>query len=89
VEIVVKVTQNWSLEAKIHVCWNGKKMAPDLHSSGPDFLRLLEAYCSGKIGARFCMQYFSETYFHGPDLFQFYGSYFYYKYRHCINVDLR
>ena len=24
----------------------------------------------------------------GPDLLQFYGSFFYYKYRHCISVNL-
>jgi hypothetical protein len=24
----------------------------------------------------------------GPDLVQFYGSFFYYKYRHCISVNL-
>jgi hypothetical protein len=49
-----------------------EKSAPDLVKSGPDFA------CS----------IFQKRIFMGPDLFQFYGSYFYYKYRHCIGVNL-
>jgi len=32
-------------------------------------------------------EYFRNV-FLGPDLFQFYGRYFYYKYRLCIKVNL-
>jgi hypothetical protein len=47
-----------------------------------------EASCSGKIGGRFCVLLFFRNVFFGPDLLQFYGSFFYYKYRHCISVNL-
>ncbi len=70
-EIVVKVTQNWSLEAKIMFAGTVKIGA-----------RMV------KIGARFCVLLFFRNVFFWPDLVQFYGSFFYYKYRHCISVNL-
>jgi hypothetical protein len=66
----VKVTQNWSLEAKL------------MFAESTNRWPILE------IGARFCVLLFFRNVFFGPDLVQFYGSYFYYKYRHCISVNL-
>ena len=41
-----------------------------------------------KIGGRFRVLLFFRNVFFGPDLVQFYGGFFYYKYRHCISVNL-
>ena len=83
--LVVKVTQNWSLECKIDVCWKCKIGA-----------RLyLGAFCFDKNrrpngGIRVPMSrnsFFRKSIFE-PDLLQFYEGYFYYKYRLCIRVNL-
>jgi len=41
-----------------------------------------------EFGARCVITVFFRNVFFGPDFFQFYGGYFYYKYRLCIRANL-
>jgi len=40
------------------------------------------------MGLEFASRKYNRNIFFGPDLLQFYGGYFYYKYRLCIRVNL-
>ena len=56
-----------------------------------DFLSVGSAKIGGRMeefGGRFCTGGIKQKCIFGPDLFQFYEGYFYYKYRHCISVNL-
>jgi len=91
---VVKVTQNWSLECKIDVCWKCK-IGARIGKIEARFWLYLGAFCFDKNrrpngGIRVPMwrnSFFRKSIFE-PDLLQFYEGYFYYKYRLCIRVNL-
>ena len=71
------------------------KSGPELCCPGPDFLPGFGAFyyvknwCpNGGIRGPMCRNSIFQKRIFGPDLFQFYGGYFYYKYRLCIKVNL-
>jgi len=83
----VKVTQNWSLECKIDVCWKCKTGARFWLSLGAIWFVKNRRPNRGIRGPILRNNIFQKRIF-GPDLLQFYEGYFYYKYRLCIRVNL-
>jgi len=94
VEIVVEVTQNWSLEFKIDVCWK-TKIGARFVEFGVRFWLSLGAVCyvknrrpnEGIRGPISHDSFFRKRIF-WPDLLQFFEGYFYYKYKLCIRANL-
>ena len=87
-EIVVKVTQNWSFESvKIRA-----RMVLSMARIWMWFFSLLVRENSvaewWNSGPEFTSRKYNINVFLGSDLFQFYEGYFYYKYRPCIRVNL-
>jgi len=83
---VVKVTQNWSLECKIDVCWKCKIGARFWLSLGAVWFVKNQRPNGGIRGPILRKNNFQKRIF-GPDLLQFYEGCFYYKYRLCIRVN--
>jgi len=84
---VVKVTQNWSLECKIDVCWKCKIGARFWLSLGAVWFVKNQRPNGGIRGPILRNNIFQKRIFR-PNLLQFYEGYFYYKYRLCIRVNL-
>jgi len=84
---VVKVTQNWSLECKIDVCWKCKIRARFWLSLGAVWFVKYRRPNGGIRGLVLRNNIFQKRIF-GVDLLQFYEGYLYYKYRLCISVNL-
>ena len=93
-EIVVEVTQSWSLECKIEVCWKTKIGARFVEFGARFWLPIGGFWFvknrrpNGGIRGPILHDSIFQKRIFGPDLLQFYEGYFYYKYRLCIRVNL-
>jgi hypothetical protein len=84
-----RLLRKWLKIGEIEVCWSCQNRSTIF---GPELalpIRKKSKHDLEKLEYNFAQKNKNKKYFYGPDLVPIYEGCFYYKYRHCIGVNLK